>query len=69
MKHSNFIHSWKKIAATTETYEKFVMHFAWHDMASTLTICFLHHCKPLHRELLGAKTHTDTMKEQDPQAR
>ena len=31
----------KKFAVTTETYEKFAPCFAQHDMASTLTICFL----------------------------
>ena len=25
-------------------YKKLMLHFAWHDMASTLAICFLHHC-------------------------
>jgi len=36
----------KKTAAATEIYEKFATHFAWRDMASTLTIRFLCHCRP-----------------------
>jgi len=35
---------WKLHNATTETYKNFMPCFVQHNMASTLTICFLHHC-------------------------
>jgi len=34
----------KEVAAATETCEKSEPHFTRNDMASTLTICFLHQC-------------------------
>jgi len=38
------VHALEKIAAARETYEQFAACFTPHDMASTLTICFLHYC-------------------------
>jgi len=37
------VRAFEKIAAATETYEKFVLCFVRNDMASTLIISFLRH--------------------------